>query len=159
NLVTTMVLGFGRSRRVRPQSEWPFPAVRAEQGRRFADFGYLGSPRQDRPSWSLFAEAGIRHMEKKNNQPLHDDVPKTGIAEWLKRGREGGQGRKSPWNLLVLAVAFAAIGSIGYVLFRIMWQIHVVIYPAHSGRLGEFWTKGTSFWPFVSSFLLLVPLC
>jgi len=39
-----------------------------------------------------------------------------------------------------------------------MWAVHVFLYPAHNGHLGEFWGRGIGFLSFVSSFLLLMPL-
>jgi hypothetical protein len=39
-----------------------------------------------------------------------------------------------------------------------MWRIHTLFFPAHAGRLSEFWQKGISFSSFVSSFILLMPL-
>ena len=50
------------------------------------------------------------------------------------------------------------IAGSAYVLFQIMWWIHITLYPGHAGRFNEFWQEGVSFQSFVSSFLMLIPL-
>lgn len=46
------------TRSVRKSALWmAFPSVTSELRRRFADIGYPGSPRHDRPSWSRLAES------------------------------------------------------------------------------------------------------
>lgn len=39
-----------------------------------------------------------------------------------------------------------------------MWRVHLLLLPSHTGHLAEFWSSGISFRPFISSFLLLMPL-
>lgn len=46
--------------------------------------------------------------------------------------------RKSPWHLLKLLLLFPLIGFSGYLLMQLMWQIHVIAYPAHAGRFAAF---------------------
>ena len=74
------------------------------------------------------------------------------------RACERARHQQSPWNLLFLAFGFAGIGEISYLLFQVMWRVHVAFYPEHAGRFSEFWNTGISFRPFVSSFLLMIPL-
>src|SRR5262249_8644481 len=86
-------------------------------------------------------------------------LAKEGFSEgYVKRARVRAQRRKSAWNLVLIPLVVGGVGGTMYVLFRTMWYIHTVIYPAHVGRLAEFWGKNMSFASFVSSFLLLMPL-
>jgi hypothetical protein len=39
-----------------------------------------------------------------------------------------------------------------------MWQIHIIIHPAHASKLREFWGDGIGASSFLSSLLLLMPL-
>jgi len=61
--------------------------------------------------------------------------------------------RKSPWNVFVLVLGFATGLGLWSVFFRVVWAVHVVLYPSHSFR--DFWPRGISFSSFVPSFLLL----
>src|SRR3954471_19508208 len=79
-------------------------------------------------------------------------------AGYFTRARQRAQRRKSAWNLVLIPLVAAAVGGTTYVLFQVMWHIHTAIYPAHIGRLGEFWGRNIAFGSFVSSFLLLIPL-
>jgi len=45
-----------------------------------------------------------------------------------------------------------------WLFVQVAWHIHTWIYPAHAGRWSGFWTDGIGFLPFVSSFLLAMPL-
>jgi hypothetical protein len=45
-----------------------------------------------------------------------------------------------------------------YFSFRLMWSVHVRLFPAHAGHLSDFWAAGVALKAFVSSFLLLIPL-
>lgn len=77
---------------------------------------------------------------------------------YLGRARQRAQRRKSPWNLILIPLVVLGVGGSGYFLFRAMWGFHTWLYPAHVGRLSEFWGKNISAASFVSSFLLAVPL-
>lgn len=79
-------------------------------------------------------------------------------AGYLDRVRARASKRTSPWNLLLIPLFLAGFFLIPYVLFRCMWAVHIFLYPAHNGHLGEFWGRGIGFPSFVSSFLLLIPL-
>ena len=87
------------------------------------------------------------------------DISKEAFSKgYIARARQRAQRRKSAWNLILIPLGFGGIAGTTYVLFRIMWQVHVAIYPAHAGRLSEFWGQDISFGSFFSSFLLLIPL-
>lgn len=77
---------------------------------------------------------------------------------YLRRARARARRRKSPWNAVLVPLGLGAVGGTTYGLFRAMWWLHTVIYPAHAGKLGEFWGRGIGFGAFVSSFLLVIPL-
>lgn len=77
---------------------------------------------------------------------------------YFRRAQQRAARRKSPWNLILIPLFLGGAGLISYALFQIMWYIHVIIYPAHIGKLGEFWGKGIGASSFISSFLLVMPL-
>lgn len=77
---------------------------------------------------------------------------------FFDRAHRRAQRRKSPWNLLLIPLALGGIVLSAYVLFQIMWRVHIAVYPEHANKLGEFWGEGISPRSFISSFLLLVPL-
>ena len=77
---------------------------------------------------------------------------------YLGRARARSQLRTSPWNVPLIPLVFGGLGFIGYALFKMMWFVHTYFYPAHAGRLGEFWGADISGRSFISSFLLAVPL-
>lgn len=89
------------------------------------------------------------------NNSIWKDVSTPG---YLDRVRVRAQKRTSPWNLLLIPLCFGGFFLIPYALFRCMWAVHIWLYPAHDGHLGEFWGKGIGFLSFVSSLLLLLPL-
>jgi H+/Cl- antiporter ClcA len=72
--------------------------------------------------------------------------------------RERQARRKSLWHLPTTIVMFALLGGLWFVLFRAMWQVHLVWHPEHAGHLQEFWSEGIRLQPFVASALLALPL-
>jgi hypothetical protein len=95
---------------------------------------------------------------KKPQLTLCDIVNEVFSEGYSERAQERARARRSPWHLILIPLFFGIAAAITYVLFQIMWRIHVAIYPEHVDRLTEFWGKGISFSAFVSSFLLVVPL-
>jgi hypothetical protein len=61
---------------------------------------------------------------------------------YLRRAQQRATRRKSLWNLILIPLFLGGAGLITYALFQIMWRIHIIIYPAHIGKLGEFWGEG-----------------
>jgi hypothetical protein len=53
---------------------------------------------------------------------------------------------------------FALLGGLWFVLFRAIWQMHLVWHPDHAGHLHEFWSESIRLQPFVASALLVLPL-
>ncbi len=45
-----------------------------------------------------------------------------------------------------------------YFFFKIMWGVHVLFYPSHKGKFNLFWNENIPFFPFLSSFLMMMPL-
>jgi len=80
------------------------------------------------------------------------------IKKYILEAQERAKRRKSPWNLIL--IPFVIIGGIFvYIIqFKMLWFIHIIIYPNHFGRLSEFWREGLSFRAFISSFLLAMPI-
>jgi len=72
--------------------------------------------------------------------------------------RERANRRKSFWHLPKVILSFVLLGVVWYLLFKVMWEMHVYAYPEHQGHLDMFWKEGLSLEAFVSSFLLLIPL-
>jgi len=89
---------------------------------------------------------------------LHGLVKEVFSDGYFKRARQRAQRRKSPWNFVLIPLVIGGVSATLYVLFQLMWHVHIAIYPAHAGRLGEFWGKGIGFTSFLSSFLLAMPL-
>ena len=75
-------------------------------------------------------------------------------AGFLGRARLRARRRRSPWNLVLIPLFLGGAGAAGYAFFTLVWHVHTWIYPAHSGRLRDFWPRGLGFPAFVSSFLL-----
>ena len=72
--------------------------------------------------------------------------------------RERQARRRSLWHFPMIIVTIGLLAGLWFVLFRAMWQVHLVWHPDHIGRLREFWTKGIRPQPFVASALLVLPL-
>ncbi len=89
---------------------------------------------------------------------LRDIAKEVSTEGYIGRARQRARRRKSPWNLVLIPLVLGAVVGTTCTLFWIMWEIHTAIYPAHVGRLAEFWGKNISARSFVSSFLLVVPL-
>ncbi len=100
------------------------------------------------------ALAGMEN-EPPNLQNIDKELRTQGYVE---RAQQRAQRRKSPWNLLLIPFGIGGVAGSAYLLFQIMWRIHIAFYPDHAGRFGEFWGEGVSFPSFISSFLLLIPL-
>ncbi|MDP2939420.1 MAG: hypothetical protein Q8O13_05015 [Candidatus Omnitrophota bacterium] len=80
------------------------------------------------------------------------------VIKYIQEARERAKRRKSPWNLILIPLTIVGFGFSSFIQFKILWSIHVIIYPNHSGRLSEFWREGLSFSAFISSFLLAMPI-
>jgi len=80
------------------------------------------------------------------------------IKRYFPEARERAKRRKSPWNLILIPVGAAWIGFFCVAQFKILWAIHILIYPNHAGRYEEFWPAGLSIPAFISSFLLIMPV-
>jgi hypothetical protein len=84
------------------------------------------------------------------------------LAEYYAAARLRAGRRKSAWNLILIPTAlFGWLGS-WYVLFRIVWAFHQILYPRHVFH--DFWQEGISFASFLPSFLMLfapapAPIC
>ena len=78
------------------------------------------------------------------------------LATYYTDARHRAGRRKSPWNLLLLALGFGIGLVAGYELFKLVWLFHVMIYPEH--QLRDFWQKGISFPSFILSFLMVFSL-
>lgn len=77
---------------------------------------------------------------------------------YAQRARQRARRRRSPWRLLLIPPGIAGIGGSAYLLFQLMWCVHITLYPDHAGRVDEFWRAGVGFPSFVSSSLMLIPL-
>jgi hypothetical protein len=85
--------------------------------------------------------------------------PALAVIDVVRPGwRERTARRKTPWNFLTVFLLFTLGSSIWYASFRLMWQVHVLLFPSHAGQLSQFWPGGLRLGPFVSSFLLAMPL-
>ncbi len=80
------------------------------------------------------------------------------IRQYFQEARARAKRRKSPWNLILIPFSIGGIGFSYFIQFQILWFIHTLMYPNHSGRLKEFWKEGLSGNAFVSSFLLAIPI-
>ena len=76
----------------------------------------------------------------------------------IVKARNRARRKRSAWNLLSFAVGLLVTGLLWWLLCEVVWRLHVVWFPEHGPRKGDFWAEGISFWPFVSSFLMVVPL-
>ena len=72
--------------------------------------------------------------------------------------RERQARRKSLWHLPITIVMIGLLSGLWYVLFKGMWQVHLLWHPEHAGHLQEFWPKGIRPRSFVASALLVLPL-
>jgi hypothetical protein len=72
--------------------------------------------------------------------------------------RERTTRRRSLWHIPKVLLIFILFVSLWFALFRLMWLVHLIIYPEHSGHLHDFWGKAITAQSFTSSFLLLIPL-
>jgi H+/Cl- antiporter ClcA len=88
------------------------------------------------------------------HQPLFEAFMDAVRPGWRERQAR----RKSLWHLPTTLVMFALLGGLWFVLFRAMWQVHLVWHPEHAGHLQEFWSEGMRLHPFVASALLALPL-
>jgi ABC-type sugar transport system permease subunit len=77
-------------------------------------------------------------------------------AGYWAGARLRAQRRKSPWNLVLIPLCGGPAIAIWYLLFRLVWWFHAMLYPGH--QLPDFWRKGISFASFVPSFLMVFPL-
>lgn len=92
---------------------------------------------------------------KDKEREIIDEITR---PDYLSRAKARAKRRKSLWNLILLPFLFGFWACVTYVLFRLMWWIHILVYPQHDGRMHEFWRKGNGTPAFISSFLLLIPL-
>jgi len=82
-----------------------------------------------------------------------------GTLDALRPGWQKRRGkRKSPWDFLGLIVAVLVMGPAACGLWLCAWQVHLLFYPEHAAHAKEFWPAGLSLRPFISSFLLAMPL-
>ena len=72
--------------------------------------------------------------------------------------KERAEQRKSLWHLPKVILSFIFIGFAWYIFFMGMWQLHLIVYPEHTGLIKNFWSEGISLKAFLSSFLLAMPL-
>ena len=78
------------------------------------------------------------------------------VSNFLIEARLRARRRKSAWNLILIPPAlFGWLGS-WYVLFRIVWVFHQILYPQHAFH--DFWQEGVGFASFVFSFMMLFAL-
>jgi len=82
-----------------------------------------------------------------------------GLMDWLRPGwRERQARRKSLWHPPIAIIMFVLLGGLWFLLFRAMWQVHLVWHPEHTDHLQNFWPRGIRLQPFVASALLVLPL-
>jgi len=74
-------------------------------------------------------------------------------AGYWAGARLRAQRRKSPWNLMLIPLCGGSAIVIWYALFRLVWWLHVILYPGH--QLSNFWHKGASLGSFIPSFLMV----
>ena len=94
-------------------------------------------------------------VDPKFERPLIEGVMDASRPGWRARRAR----RKSLWNLVGMLIAFPIMGLAWYGLWLAAWQFHVLLYPAHAAHIRQFWRAGISGGAFVSSFLMLMPLC
>ena len=73
--------------------------------------------------------------------------------EFYLAARLRARRRHSPWNLILIPFGLAGWLGTWYLLFRLVWNFHRLLYPKH--LFTDFWGKGISFASFVPSFLML----
>ena len=77
---------------------------------------------------------------------------------YLGEARVRAEFRKSQFDLLLIPFALGAFSLFAFVQFRILWFVHVRIYPDHSVQLDDFVMNeigGSSSWP---SLLMVLPI-
>ena len=80
------------------------------------------------------------------------------ISRYLGDAQKRAKRRKSPWNILPFALIFVIGPGLWWLFACTAWYVHTLIHPAHAERWGEFWTDGVGIVPFISSFLMIMPL-
>ncbi len=80
------------------------------------------------------------------------------ISEYFKEAQERSKRRKSFWNFILVPFSVIGICLAYFIQFRILWFIHVFVYPEHAGQLNKFWQEGLSFNAFLSSLFLALPI-
>jgi hypothetical protein len=81
------------------------------------------------------------------------------VMDWVRPGwRQRKARRKSIWHLPLIVVMVVLFVGVWFALFHLMWQIHLVLHPAHAGHLDEFLQRDVRGFPLVGSLLLLLPL-
>ena len=73
--------------------------------------------------------------------------------EFYLAARSRARRRHSTWNLFLVPVGLVGWFGTWYLLFRLVWTFHRLLYPQHLFR--DFWCKGISFTSLVPSFLML----
>jgi len=80
------------------------------------------------------------------------------ISSYVADARTRAKRRKSRWNILLFVLIFVFGPGLWWVFTRVAWYFHTLIHPAHAGHWAEFWTEGLGAVPFISSFLMVMPL-
>ena len=63
-----------------------------------------------------------------------------GLTNYYREARWRALRRKSAWNILLSLFCIGSGLALWYVSFRLVWALHVALYPAH--RFNEFWRPG-----------------
>ncbi|MCU0665575.1 MAG: hypothetical protein MUF05_00535 [Candidatus Omnitrophica bacterium] len=79
-------------------------------------------------------------------------------GEYLTEATARAGRRKSPWNLILIPFTVLGVWFSWVFQFKILWNIHILIFPEHAGKFSQFWRGKMSAESFISSFLLMVPL-
>jgi len=74
---------------------------------------------------------------KKSNIQLKDIFKEFTSKGYFERSFKRAQRRKSPWNLILIPLGILGVGLSYFVQFRLLWFIHVFIYPSHYGLFKE----------------------
>jgi hypothetical protein len=74
-------------------------------------------------------------------------------SEFYLAARIRARRRHSAWNLLLIPLGIAGWLGTWYLLFRLVWAVHHLLYPQH--LLSNFWGKGIGLLSFVPSFLMV----
>lgn len=81
------------------------------------------------------------------------------IPEYVVGARKRAQRRKSLWNLILIPLCVIGIAGVSFLLFMIMWQVHIVIHPEHAGRMEAFFSeKGSSVISKIATIFFTLPL-